>query len=139
MWIIWKIVHNRYPYKNTIYILPLCIYIYDSFDVSIKASLQPKCELPKVIIRHNIGPTSAANIRLLLLEKCRSLHRSSAGLTTAAFVDCLNLLTFSRNLAQYRSYTKLIVTVTMASINGTILATDHRQIFDDAGPLMGRI
>ena len=34
---------------------------------------------------------------------------------TAAFVDCLNLSTFSQNLAQYRPYTKPIVTFTMQS------------------------
>ena len=33
----------------------------------------------------------------------------------AAFVDCLHIPTFSRNLAQYRPYTKPIVTFTMAS------------------------
>ena len=75
----------------------------------------PKCELPKVIIRHNIGPISAAKSRLLLLGQCHCLHRSSAGLTTAAFFDCLNLPTYSRNLAQYRPYTKPIVIFTMAS------------------------
>ena len=62
----------------------------------------PKCELPKLIIRHNIGPISAASSRLLLLVQCRRLHRSSAGPTTAAFVDSLNWLNFSRNLAHYR-------------------------------------
>ena len=40
---------------------------------------------------------------------------SSAGPTTAAFFDCLNLPTFSRNFAQYRPYTKPIVIFTMAS------------------------
>ena len=70
---------------------------------------RPKCELPKVIIRHNIGPISAAKSRPLLLGQCHCLHRSSAGLSTAAFCDCLNLPTFSRNLAQYRPYTKPIV------------------------------
>ena len=73
------------------------------------------CELPKVIIRHNIGPISAAKSRTLLLGQCHCLHRSSAGPTTAAFFDCLNLPTFSRNLAQYRPYTKPIVSFTMAS------------------------
>ena len=38
-----------------------------------------------------------------------------AGPTTAAFFDCLNLPTFSRNLAQYRPYIKPIVIFTMAS------------------------
>ena len=75
----------------------------------------PKCELPKVIIRHNVGPISAAEGRLLLLGQCHCLHRSSAGPTTAAFFDCLNLPTFSRNLAQCRPYTKPIVIFTMAS------------------------
>ena len=64
---------------------------------------------------HNIGPLLAANSRLLLLGQCWRLHRSSAGSTMAAFVSCLNLQTFSRNLAQYRPYTKPIVTFTMAS------------------------
>ena len=82
-------------------------------------------------MRHNIGPISA-NSRLLLLDQWRRLHRSSAGLTTAALVDCLNLPTFGRNLALYRPYTKPIVTFTMASssksrkarvqpMNGTLL------------------
>ena len=75
----------------------------------------PTCELPKEIIRHNIGPISAAKSRLLLLGRCHCLHRSSAGPTMAAFFDCLNLLTSSRNLAQYRPYTKPIVIFTMAS------------------------
>ena len=43
------------------------------------------------------------------------LHRSSAGQTTAAFVDGLNLPIFSRNLAHCRPYTKPIITFTMAS------------------------
>ena len=73
-----------------------------------------KFELPKVIMRHNIGPISTAKTRLLLFGQCHSLHRSSAGPTTAAFFDCLNLPTFSRNLAQYRPYTKPIVIFTMA-------------------------
>ena len=67
------------------------------------------------MIRHNIGPNSAANSRLLLLGQCHRLHQSSTGPTTATFVDWLNLPTFSRNLAQYRPYTKPIVTFTMAS------------------------
>ena len=71
--------------------------------------------MQKPIIRHNIGPISAANSRLLLLGQCHCLHRSSAGPMTAAFFDCLNLLTFSRSMAQYRPYTKPIVTFTMAS------------------------
>ena len=78
-------------------------------------ALVPKCELSKVIIRHNIGPISAAKSRLLLLGMCNCLHRSSAGPTMAAFVDCLNWPTFGRNLAQYRPYTKPIVIFTMAS------------------------
>ena len=56
-------------------------------------------------VRHNIGPISAANSRLLLLAQCCRLHRSSAGSTTAAFIDCSNWPTFSRNSAQYRPYT----------------------------------
>ena len=71
--------------------------------------------MPKLEIWHNIGPISAANSRLLLLGQCRCLHRSSAGPTTSAFFDCLNLPTFSRNLAQYRPYTKPVITFTMAS------------------------
>ena len=76
----------------------------------------------KVIIRHNIGPISAAKSRLLLLGQCHCLHRSSAGLTTAAFFDCLNLPTFRRNLAQYWLYTKPIVIFTMASSSKSIRA-----------------
>ena len=68
-----------------------------------------------MIIRHNIGPISAAKSRPLLLGQCHCLHRSSVGPTTAVFFDCLNLPTFSRNLAQYRPYTKPIVIFTMAS------------------------
>ena len=75
----------------------------------------PKCELPKVIIRHNIGPISVAKSRLLLLGQCHCLHRSSTGPTTAAVFNCLNLPTFSWNLTQYRPYTKPIVIFTMAS------------------------
>ena len=71
--------------------------------------------MPKVIIRHNIGPISAAKSRPLLLGQCHCLHRSSAGPTTAAFFDCLNLPTFCRNLAQYRPYTKPIVIFIMAT------------------------
>ena len=83
-------------------------------------------------MRHNIGPISAAKSRLLLLGQYHCLHLSSAGPTTAAFFGCLNLPTFSRNLAQYRPYTKLIVIFTMVSssesrrarvglMNGTLL------------------
>ena len=75
----------------------------------------PECELLKLIIRYNIGPISAANSRLLLLGQCHRLHRSSPGPTTAAFVDCLNLPTFSQSMAQYRPYSKPIVTLIMAS------------------------
>ena len=71
--------------------------------------------MPKVIIRPNIGPISAAKSRLLLMGQYHCLHRSSAGPTTAAFFDCLNLPTFSRNLAQYRPYTNPIVIFTMGS------------------------
>ena len=67
-----------------------------------------------LIIRNNIGPISAAKSQLLLLGHCHCLHRSSTGPTTAAFFDCLNLPTISRNLAQYRAYTKPIVTFTTA-------------------------
>ena len=70
-------------------------------------------------MRHNIAPISAAKSRVLLLGQCRRLHRSSVGLTTAAFIDCLNLPTFNRNLAQYWPYTKLIITFTMASNSGS--------------------
>ena len=75
----------------------------------------PKCELPKVIIRNNIGPISAAKSRLLLLGQCHCWHRSSAGPSTAVFLDCFNLPTFSRNLAQYRPYTLPIVIFIMES------------------------
>ena len=68
----------------------------------------PKCELPKVLIQHNIGPISAAKSRLLLLGQCHCLHRSSAGPTTADFFNYLNLPTFNRNMVQYRPYTKSI-------------------------------
>ena len=85
-----------------------------------------------MIIRHNIGPILAAKCRLLLLGQYHCLHRSSAGPTSAAFFDCLNLPSFSRNLAQYRRYTKPIVIFTIASssesrrarvglMNGTLL------------------
>ena len=84
----------------------------------------PKCELPKVIIRHNIGPISAAKSRPLLLGQCHCLHRSSAGPSTAAFFDYLNLPTFSRNLAQYRPYTKPIVIFTMTSSSESRRARD---------------
>ena len=60
-------------------------------------------------------PNLGSNSRVLLLGKCRRLHRPSAGPTTAAFFDCLNLPTFSGNLAQYRPYAKPIVTFTIAS------------------------
>ena len=60
-------------------------------------------------------PNSAASSRLLLLGQCRRLYRSSSGSKTAIFIDCLNLPTLSRNLAQYGPYTKPIVTFTMAS------------------------
>ena len=49
------------------------------------------------------------------LGQCRRLHWSSAGPPTVPFVDCLNLPIISRNLAQYRPYTKPIVIFTMAS------------------------
>ena len=119
----------------------------------------PKCELPKLVIRHNIGPISAANSRLLLLGQCHHLQWSSVGLTTAAFVDFLNLPILSRNLAQYRPYAKPIVTFTMAySSSSRVCARIDRQvhteviipataqywqlifsnIFADAGPVLGR-
>ena len=74
----------------------------------------PHCELPELVIGHNIGLISAVNSRLLLLGQCRCLHRSSIEPTTA-FLDFLNLPTFSQNMAQYWPYTKPIVTFTMAS------------------------
>ena len=113
----------------------------------------PKCELPNLIIRNNIGSISAANSRLLLLSQCRRLHWSSAGPTTAAFVDCLSLPTFNRNLAQYRPYTKPIVTFTMATsfesrphIIGpcvTITTANHsgsdkNRVWHSIGPLLCR-
>ena len=58
-------------------------------------------------IRHKTGPISATKSRLLLLGECRRLHRSSPGPTTTAFFNCLNLPTFSQNLAQYRPYTRV--------------------------------
>ena len=61
------------------------------------------------------GDNTAAKSRPLLLGQCHCLHRWSAEPTTAAFFDCLNLPTFSRNLAQYRPYTKPIVIFTMSS------------------------
>ena len=79
--------------------------------------------MPRVIIRHDIGPISAAKSRPSLLDQCHCLHRTSAGPTTAAFFDCLNLPTFSRNLAQYRLYTKPIVSFTMASSSESRRAT----------------
>ena len=88
-----------------------------------------KCELPKVIIRHNIGPISATKGRLLSLGQYHCLHRSSAGPTTAAFFECLNLPTFSRNLAQYRPYTKPIVIFTMASSSESRRAQSGRLVF----------
>ena len=94
-----------------------------------------RCELPKLIIRHNIGPISAAKNRLSLLGQCRRLHRSSAGPTTESFVDCLNLPTFSQNLAQYRPYTKPIVNYTMASNSESRKA---RVRFTD-GTLLGHV
>ena len=78
-----------------------------------------KCEFPKLIIRHNLGTISAANSRLLLSGQCRRLLRSCNGTMIAAFVGCLNLPIFSRNLAQYRPYTKPISTLTMASSFGS--------------------
>ena len=90
--------------------------------------------MPKVIIRNNIGPISAAKSRLLLLGQCHCLHRSSTGPTTADFFDCLNIPTFSRNLAQYRPYTKPIVIFTMAS------SSDSRRarVGHNIGPLLCR-
>ena len=63
------------------------------------------------------------------------VQRSSAGPTTATFVDCLNLLTFSRNLAQYRPYTKPIVTFTMASSSGSRRA----RVWPMDGTLLGHV
>ena len=88
------------------------MYVNGIISVQMKV---PKCELPKVIIRHNIGPILAAKSRLLLLGQCHCLHRSSAGSTSAAFFNYLNSPTFSRNLTQYRPYTKPIVIFTLAS------------------------
>ena len=34
--------------------------------------IPPKCKLPKLIIRHNIGPISAANSRIWFLGQCRT-------------------------------------------------------------------
>ena len=90
-------------------------WTHQKFDLINQSIWLPKCELPKVIIRHNIGPISAAKSRPLLLRQCHCLHRSSAGPTTVAFFNCLNWQTFSRNLAQYRPYKKPIVIFTMTS------------------------
>ena len=89
--------------------------LLDKLGLPISAFLDPKSELPKLIIWHNIGSISAAESRLLLLGQCHCLHRSSAGPKTAAFFDYLNWPISSRNLAQYRPCTKPIVTFTMAS------------------------
>ena len=119
---------------------------FDNIDLNFQDFflIFPKCELPKLIRRYNIGPISAASNRLLLLGQCRRLHRSSAGPTTVAFVDCLNLTTFSRNLAQYCpvAVPKGIFGGqsmgqnwppseyrTYHSSNGTILAIDLQQHF----------
>ena len=107
-----------------------------------------------MIIRHNIGPISAANSRLLLLGQCPRLYRSTAGPTTvAAFVDCSNLPTFSWNLAQYRPYTNPIVTFTMTPssesrrarvrpMNGTLLGhvslLSRQTILEVRKPEFGR-
>ena len=103
-----------------------------------------RCELSKLIIRHNIVPISAANTRLLSLGQRRRMCRSSAGPTTAAFVDFLNWPTFSRNLVQYRPVAVPKKSVggqslgqnwppsayrSYHSINGTVLETDLRQHF----------
>ena len=93
---------------------PIWVIPFRNSD-SIVIRKHPKCELPKVIIRHNIGLISAAKNRLLLLGQYNCLHRSSAGPMTATFVDCLNLPTFSRNLAQCRLDTKPLVTFSMTS------------------------
>ena len=92
--------------------------------------------MSKLIIRYNIDPILAAgNTRLLLLGQCRCLHRSSAGPTTAAFVDCLNLPTFIRNLAQYRPYTNPIFTFTMASTSESRRA----RVRPMGGTLLGHV
>ena len=62
-------------------------------------------------------------------------HRSSTGRTTAAFVDCLNLPTFNRNLAQCRPYTKPIVTFTMASSSESRRA----RVWPMDGTLLGQV
>ena len=111
-----KIVNLRFsvyfPYRE--------IILIQNFFPRNVLLLLPKWELPKLIIRHNIGPISAANSELLLLGQCSRLHRSSAGPTMAAFIDCLNSPAFSRNLAQYRPYTKPIVTFTVARVGARI-------------------
>ena len=80
-------------------------------------------------------PHFGANSRLLLLGQCRHLHQSSAGPTTAAFVECLNLPTFSRNLAQYRPYTKPFVTFTLASIS----ESSRSRVRPMVGTLLGHV
>ena len=96
--------------------------------------------MTKLIIRDNISPISAANSRLLLLGQYRRLQRSRAVPTTAAFVDCLNLSTFSRNLAQYRPYTKPIITFTMASSSKNRRAKEVKKtrIRHSIGPFLRR-
>ena len=89
----------------------------------------------KVSQVHNIGSISAANSRLLILAQR------------------LNSTTCSQNLAQYRPYTKSIVTFTMVSSSifsdagpvwpytksiGTFTMAS-RSIFADAGPVLGCI
>ena len=60
-------------------------------------------------------PNPGSQESAIVIGPVSLLHRSSAGPTTEAFFDCLNLPTFSRNLAQYRPYTKPIVIFTIAS------------------------
>ena len=59
----------------------------------------------------NLGSQQSA----IFIEPVSPFAWSSAGPMTAAFADCLNLPTFSRNLAQNRPYTKRTVAFTAAS------------------------
>ena len=127
-------------------------------QIEITLTWQLKCELPKLIIRQNIGSILAQSRQptagYYYWASIDFLHRSSAGPTTAAFVYRLNLPTYSRNLARCRPYTKPMVTFTMASssesrrarvwpMDGTLLGhvslLPRQTIFTNDGPVLGRI
>ena len=74
----------------------------------------PKCELPMLIIGY--WPSLGSQESAIVIEPLSPFASVICALpTTAAFVECLILPIFSRNLAQYGPYTKLIFTFTMAS------------------------